>query len=84
MAIVDVSVSGRGIFLTFLTKEYQVVERVCFELIQWNEPIGALIHLGLDHGYAVAGDTAKAKTAYQGLLGAVERRGPRRVHPETS
>ncbi len=67
MAIVDVYVSGRGpgIFLTFLTKEYQVVERVRFELVQWNEPIGALTHLGLGHGYAIAGDTAKAKTAYQ-------------------
>ena len=30
-----------------------------------NEPIGALAHLGLGRAYAVAGDTAKARTAYQ-------------------
>lgn len=30
-----------------------------------NEPIGALAHLGLGRAYALAGDTSKAKTAYQ-------------------
>jgi hypothetical protein len=30
-----------------------------------NEAIGALAHLDLGRAYAVAGDTAKAKTAYQ-------------------
>jgi eukaryotic-like serine/threonine-protein kinase len=30
-----------------------------------NEPIGALAHLGLGRAYALAGDNAKAKTAYQ-------------------
>jgi eukaryotic-like serine/threonine-protein kinase len=30
-----------------------------------NEPIGALAHLGLGRSYALSGDTAKAKTAYQ-------------------
>jgi eukaryotic-like serine/threonine-protein kinase len=30
-----------------------------------NEPIGALAHLGLGRVYAISGDTAKAKTAYQ-------------------
>ena len=30
-----------------------------------NEPIGALAHLGLGRAYALSGDTAKAKTAYQ-------------------
>jgi serine/threonine protein kinase/tetratricopeptide (TPR) repeat protein len=30
-----------------------------------NEPIGALAHLGLARGYALSGDTTKAKTAYQ-------------------
>jgi serine/threonine protein kinase/tetratricopeptide (TPR) repeat protein len=30
-----------------------------------NEPIGALAHLGLGRAYALAGDDAKAKTAYQ-------------------
>jgi tetratricopeptide (TPR) repeat protein len=30
-----------------------------------NEPIGALAHLGLGRGYALSGDSAKAKTAYQ-------------------
>ena len=29
-----------------------------------NEPIGALAHLGLAHAYALQGDAAKAKTAY--------------------
>jgi tetratricopeptide (TPR) repeat protein/predicted Ser/Thr protein kinase len=30
-----------------------------------NEPIGALAHLGLARAYAMAGDTSKARTAYQ-------------------
>src|SRR5208282_281884 len=30
-----------------------------------NEPIGALVHLQLGRAYVLAGDTAKAKTAYQ-------------------
>jgi Tfp pilus assembly protein PilF len=30
-----------------------------------NDPIGALAHLGLGRAYALAGDNAKAKTAYQ-------------------
>jgi eukaryotic-like serine/threonine-protein kinase len=30
-----------------------------------NEPIGALAHLGLARAYAISGETAKAKTAYQ-------------------
>ncbi len=30
-----------------------------------NEPIGSLSHLGLGRAYALAGDSAKAKTAYQ-------------------
>jgi len=30
-----------------------------------NQPIGALAHLGLGRAYALAGDDAKAKTAYQ-------------------
>jgi eukaryotic-like serine/threonine-protein kinase len=30
-----------------------------------NEPIGALAHLGLGRGYALSGDSTKAKTAYQ-------------------
>jgi serine/threonine protein kinase/tetratricopeptide (TPR) repeat protein len=34
-----------------------------------NEPIGALAHLQLGRAYAMAGDTAKAKNAYQDFLG---------------
>jgi tetratricopeptide (TPR) repeat protein len=30
-----------------------------------NEPIGSLAHLGLGRAYALSGDSAKAKTAYQ-------------------
>jgi len=30
-----------------------------------NEPIGALAHLGLGRAYALQGDSAKARTAYQ-------------------
>jgi eukaryotic-like serine/threonine-protein kinase len=30
-----------------------------------NEPIGPLAHLGLGRAYALSGDSAKAKTAYQ-------------------
>src|SRR6202011_2998113 len=33
-----------------------------------NDPIGALAHLGLARAYAMQGDTAKAKAAYQGFL----------------
>ncbi len=33
-----------------------------------NEPIGALAHLGLGRAYALAGDSAKAKSAYQDFL----------------
>jgi Tfp pilus assembly protein PilF len=33
-----------------------------------NFPVGALAHLGLARAYAISGDTAKAKTAYQGFL----------------
>jgi len=33
-----------------------------------NYPLGALAHLGLARAYALSGDTAKAKTAYQDFL----------------
>jgi Flp pilus assembly protein TadD/predicted Ser/Thr protein kinase len=33
-----------------------------------NEPIGALAHLGLARAYALQGDTARARTAYQDFL----------------
>jgi hypothetical protein len=33
-----------------------------------NEPIGALAHLQLARAYAIQGDTAKAKAAYQDFL----------------
>jgi len=33
-----------------------------------NQPQGALAHLGLGRAYALAGDTAKARTAYQDFL----------------
>jgi len=33
-----------------------------------NEPIGALAHLGLGRAYALAGDKAKARSAYQNFL----------------
>ena len=33
-----------------------------------NEPIGALAHLGLGRAYALQGDTARAKSAYQDFL----------------
>jgi serine/threonine protein kinase/Tfp pilus assembly protein PilF len=34
----------------------------------WNNPIGALAHLGLARAYAMQGDTTKAKAAYQDFL----------------
>jgi tetratricopeptide (TPR) repeat protein len=34
-----------------------------------NFPLGALAHLGLARAYAIQGDTAKAKTAYQDFFG---------------
>jgi tetratricopeptide (TPR) repeat protein len=36
--------------------------------IVFNEPIGALAHLGLARAYALQGDTAKARNAYQDFL----------------
>jgi eukaryotic-like serine/threonine-protein kinase len=33
-----------------------------------NDPIGALAHLGLARAYAMQGDIAKAKEAYQDFL----------------
>ena len=33
-----------------------------------NGPIGALAHLGLGRAYALAGDSARARTAYQDFL----------------
>jgi hypothetical protein len=33
-----------------------------------NEPIGALAHLQLGRAYVMAGDTAKARAAYQDFL----------------
>ncbi|MGA2458571.1 MAG: hypothetical protein ABSF85_13460, partial [Terriglobales bacterium] len=33
-----------------------------------NEPIGALAHLGLGRAYALSGDAAKARSAYQDFL----------------
>jgi len=36
--------------------------------VVFNEPIGALAHLGLARAYALQGDTAKAKAAYKDFL----------------
>jgi serine/threonine protein kinase/tetratricopeptide (TPR) repeat protein len=36
--------------------------------IVWNSPIGALAHLQLGRAYALQGDTAKAKAAYQDFI----------------
>jgi tetratricopeptide (TPR) repeat protein/predicted Ser/Thr protein kinase len=36
--------------------------------VVWNEPIGALAHLGLARAYVMQGDTAKSKAAYQDFL----------------
>ena len=47
-----------------------------------NAPIGALAHLGLVRAYALSGDEAKAKAAYQDFLPALERRRPRHPHSE--
>jgi eukaryotic-like serine/threonine-protein kinase len=33
-----------------------------------NEPIGALAHLGLGRAYALSGDSAKSRAAYQDFL----------------
>jgi tetratricopeptide (TPR) repeat protein len=36
--------------------------------VVWNEPIGVLAHLGLARAYALQGDTAKARAAYNDFL----------------
>jgi serine/threonine protein kinase len=46
--------------------EYQKI--VDHRSVVLNAPIGALVHLGLGRAYALAGDTAKAKIAYQDFL----------------
>ncbi len=45
-----------------------------------NEPIGALVHLGIARAYALQGDTAKARVAYQDFLTLWERRRPGHSH----
>jgi len=40
--------------------------------------------IGLARAYALEGDMAKAKTAYSGFPGSVERRRPRHPRPEAS
>jgi len=45
-----------------------LVGHVPITAIVGNVPIGALAHLGLGRGYALAGDTAKAHAAYQDFL----------------
>ena len=49
-----------------------------------NSTIGALAHLGLARAYALSGDTAKSRTAYQDFLALWERRGLRYSHPQGS
>ncbi len=41
-----------------------------------NEPIGALAHLGLARAYAMRGDTAKSRTAYQDFFALWKDAGP--------
>ncbi|HUJ82393.1 MAG TPA: tetratricopeptide repeat protein [Candidatus Acidoferrales bacterium] len=45
-----------------------LVGKVPMSNLVGNAPIGALAHLGLARGYALAGDTAKARAAYQDFL----------------
>jgi eukaryotic-like serine/threonine-protein kinase len=48
------------------TEFQKILDHAC---VVWNEPIGALAHLGLARAYALSGDTVKAKSAYQDFLG---------------
>jgi eukaryotic-like serine/threonine-protein kinase len=46
--------------------EFQkILDHAC---VVWNNPIGALAHLGLARAYAMQGDTTKAKAVYQDFL----------------
>jgi eukaryotic-like serine/threonine-protein kinase len=45
-----------------------LVGKVPMSNLVGNAPIGALAHLGLARGYALAGETAKARAAYQDFL----------------
>ena len=47
------------------TEFQKILDHAC---VVWNEPIGALARLGLARAYALEGDTAKAKAAYQDFL----------------
>ena len=49
-----------------------------------SDPIGALAHLQLGRAYALSGENAKAKTAYQDFLTLWKVRRSRHPHPETS
>jgi tetratricopeptide (TPR) repeat protein len=49
-----------------------------------NDIIGALAHLEIARAYAVGGDGAKAKAAYQGCLALWKDADPRHPHPEAS
>jgi hypothetical protein len=51
---------------TEATAEFQKI--LAHPGIVQTEPIGAHAHLGRARGYAISGDTAKAKTAYQDFL----------------
>ncbi len=58
----------------YLTAHQAVLAAAAFQKIidhpglVGNEPIGAFAHLGLGRAYAMAGDSSKARTAYQDFL----------------
>ena len=49
----------------------------------WNCATAALVHLQLGRAYALQGDSAKARAAYQGFSHALERCGRRHPNPDT-
>ncbi len=70
LPIVPVYVSGEAYLAARrgaeAAAEFQVI--VDNSGLVFNGPIGALAHLGLGRAYALAGDTAKARTAYRDFL----------------
>jgi len=69
-SLYPVYVRGQAYLLNHLGKEAatELVKIIQHRGIVFNEPIGALTHLQLGRAYALQGDTAKARAAYQDFL----------------
>jgi len=69
-SLYPVYVRGKAYLLNHQGKEAatELVKIIEHRGIVFNEPIGALAHVGLARAYVLQGDTAKARAAYQDFL----------------